>query len=602
LKWRSALVLGATTLFLAPVGFLSIFSGFSPYDDEGYFLVSLRDYIGGHAAYTQIYGPFYYEVMGGAFRFSGLDVSTDNGRIVTLLVWLLASLVGGITVLTLTRNLWLGAAGMFLTFHALSALTDEPMHPAGLVGLLLVSLAAIASNRSRTPRASAVLIGSVVGALTLVKINVGAFAAMAVAFAFAAAVLSGRPRQVMLPVVGFVLVASPFLLTAALFDVEWVRDLAIVIALSVAAVGIACFVAAPPRLPRMDPVLAIVGGAALVFVFLGIAAAGGMRFSDFVGSLTTALTLPRLFALPAVVGVPNVAWAAVSVAACAWILTGRFGARASPAVPALARVAVGAFTWLAVLVSPSLYLLFAVPLAWVAVVPPAGDRQNPTDRFARLLLASLAVMETLQAYPVAGTQLWIAAMTFVPVGAICFNDGLRQLQVFAATRPSSWSSTVARSLAPGATIVNVAVWPLFAYLAASAYVSGQPLGLPGTELMRVPPAEASSLQSLVRAVNRDCASFITIPGMSSLYLWTGHSRFSQLDAGPWMFSLDASQQQLVVSQIAHRPGVCVVISQPLVDFWAEGRPIPRRPLVDYIDATFHPSAAFGIYELLIRNP
>jgi hypothetical protein len=52
-----------TTVALAPVGFMSMFSVFHAYDDEGYFLVTLRDYIGGHAAYNQIYGPFFYEVM-----------------------------------------------------------------------------------------------------------------------------------------------------------------------------------------------------------------------------------------------------------------------------------------------------------------------------------------------------------------------------------------------------------------------------------------------------------------------------------------------------------------------------------------------------------
>lgn len=83
-----------------------MFSLFQPYDDEGLFLVTLRDYMAGHVAYNQIYGPFFYEVMGGVFRVFGLAVSTDNGRIVTLVIWLLASLVGGIAVLALSRNLW----------------------------------------------------------------------------------------------------------------------------------------------------------------------------------------------------------------------------------------------------------------------------------------------------------------------------------------------------------------------------------------------------------------------------------------------------------------------------------------------------------------
>lgn len=584
---------------LAPVGFLSMFSVLREYDDEGFFLVTLRDYIGGHANYSQLYGPFYYEVMAGAFRLFGLAVTTDDGRIVTLFVWLLASLIGGITVLTLTRNLWLGVAGMFVTFHSLSALTNEPMHPAGLIGLLLVSLGAIAANRFRTPRATAVLIGAIVAALMLVKINVGAFAAVAVAFAFGATVLRGRPRRVLLPVTGLVLVAAPFLLTAAEFNVEWVRDLALVVGLSLAGVAVAAIVAARPSLPPSDAVLLVAGGAAVVLVCLGVAAAGGMRVSDLVGSVSAALMLAQLLLIPATVGIPNVAWAALSLFAGAGILLLRFGARSSPAVPALARVAAGAFTWLCVLLLPWPYSLYAVPLAWVAVVPPAGDGQTPTDAFARVLLPALAVMETLQAYPVAGTQLWIAAMTLVPVGAIALNDGMRQLRAAAAAAPSPWMSTVARRLGPGALIVNVAVWPVFVYFAAAAYILGQPLGLPGTELMRVPPSQASSLQSLVRAIDRDCTTLVTMPRLSSLYVWTGESGFSERSTGVWIFSLDASEQQSVVSQIQGQPSVCVVRSPGLVDFWAGGRPIPQRPLVEYIDANFQSCATFGIYELLV---
>jgi hypothetical protein len=593
--------LGMTTLALAPVGFLSMFSVYRVHDDEGYFLVTLRDYIGGHADYSQIYGPFFWEVMGGAFRILGLGVTTDNGRLVTLAVWLVASIIGGITVLTLTRNLWLGAAGQFLTFHSLAALTNGPMHPQGLIALLLVCLAASASYRSRTPRTSAVLIGSVVAALALVKVNVGAFAALAVAFALAST-LSDRWRRVAMAVTGLALVAGPIILMAGQFGLGWVRELALLISFSVAAVGIAGIAAEPPYMPRSYVVRLIAGGAAVTVICLGIAAVGGMRPHDLVDSLRLALSLPQLFIVPSMVNIPEVVWAALSLAAAGGILWRRFGERVSPALPAALRIAAGGYTLLSVLLLPRWFFPAALPLAWIAVVPPAGDRENPIDGWARLLLATLAVIETLLAYPVAGDQEYLAALMLVPVGAITFNDGIRQLRAWAATQPSPSFSTVASSLAPGALLLNVGVWPLFAYLAASAYVSGQPLGVPGTALMRVPPAQAANTQALVRSIDRDCTTVITMPRMPSLYLWAGRTGISQLNPGIWMFSLDASQQQSIVSQIQDQPGTCVVVSQLLVDFWAQGRPVPQRPLVNYINTAFEPEATFGVYELLVRKP
>ena len=350
-----------------------------------------------------------------------------------------------------------------------------------------------------------------------------------------------------------------------------------------------------------DAIRLLAGGAALMVACLGIAAVGGLRPSDLVDSVLTAQKLPQLFVLPAQVGIPDVLWAALSLAAAGGILLARLGARASPAIPAFLRMAVGAFTLLSVLLLPSWYFVLALALAWVAVLPPVGDHQNPTDSLARLLLPALAVMETLQAYPVAGTQQWLAALLLVPVGAITFNDGLRQLQGWAAARQNPSFLKVAASLAPGALIVTVAVWPLFAYYAASAYASGQPLGLPGASLMRLPPEQSSALQSLTRAIDQDCTSLITLPRMPSLYLWTGRAGIAQLNDGIWIFSLDASQQQSIVSRIQGRPGVCVVLSQAVLNFEAEGRPVPRRPLVDYIDTTFQPEATFGIYELLVET-
>ncbi|HEV2029392.1 MAG TPA: hypothetical protein VGS16_12810 [Candidatus Dormibacteraeota bacterium] len=578
-----------------------MFSVFHAYDDEGYFLVTLRDYIHGHADYNQIYGPFFYEVMGAVFRIPGLDVTTDSGRVVTLVLWLLTSLVGGIAVLTLTRDLWLGVAGQFLTFHALSALTSEPMHPSGLISFLLVGLVAIAAGKSRTPRTWALLVGALIAAITLVKINVGAYAALAVAFAFAAA-LSGRWRQVALAATSVALVAGPLLLMSGLFQLEWVVELAFLVALSAAAVALAGFAVRSPAVPPIDAVWLIVGGAAVTIACLGLAAAGGLRLSDLVDSVVGAARLPQLFVLPAPVGIPDVVWAALSVAATGAILWLRFGARASPPIPACLRIAAGAFTWLSVLVLPSPFFLLALPLVWVAVLPPAGDHENPTDPFVRLLLAALAVMETLQAYPVAGTQMWLATLALVPVGAITFNDGIRQLRLWAAGRENQSFLKVAAAVGPGALILNVAVWPLFVYLAASGYASGQPLGLPGAGLMRLPPEQASALQSLAAAIDKDCTNLITLPRMPSLYLWTGKEGVAQLNDGIWMFSLDAAQQQSVVSQVRDKTGTCIVISQAVADFEAEGRPIPRRPLIEYIDTAFEPAGTFGIYELLVRKP
>ena len=598
LKRSHALALVVTTLACAPAGFLSILSVYHAYDDEGYFLITLRNFLNGHADYAQIYGPFYYQVMAVVSRAFSLDVSSDNGRLITLTIWLLASLISGITVLTLTRSLWLGVAGQLLTFHMLSALVNEPMHPSGLIALLLVSLAVVAANRSRFERTSAVLVGALVAAITLVKINVGAYAALAVAFAFAAT-LPARWRRVALPAIGMALVAAPLVVTSGLFGLEWVRELALMVSFSAAAVVVAALAGEATIVRRGDFPGLIAGGASVLAISLGIAAAGGLRLSDVVNSVVSAARFPGLFLVPAEVGIYGVMWAVLCLAAAGGIAWRKSWPRLSPVVPALLRMAAGAFTLGSLLILP--WPLF--PLAWVAVLRPAGAHDRSADPHARVLLATLAVMESLQVYPVGGTQKWIAALLVVPVGAIIFNDGLRQFQTWAASRQSRSVAMVAAWLAPAALIVNIPFALLFGYLAASAYASGQPLGLRGTELMRLPPAQASALQAVAKAVDQNCTSLITLPRMSSWNIWTGLPGNSRLETGDgiWIFSLDALQQESIVAQIRDKSGLCVVRNQAVIDFLSGERPVPRRPLVEFIDTAFTSVAKFGDYELLIRT-
>src|SRR5207244_1807642 len=86
-----------------------------------------------------------------------------------------------------------------------------------------------------------------------------------------------------------------------------------------------------------------------------------------------------------------------------------------------------------------------VVLAWVAAVPPAGVVESAHLRRARVFLPLLAVLEVLQAYPVAGTQIGAAAVLFTPVGALCLADGVRSLRADALTRTpaAEWSRRVA---------------------------------------------------------------------------------------------------------------------------------------------------------------
>ena len=62
---------------------MAMFGLFQPYDDEGFHLLTVGAYVSGRALYTQLmtyHGPFFYEVMGGFFKLTGIAVTNGSGN------------------------------------------------------------------------------------------------------------------------------------------------------------------------------------------------------------------------------------------------------------------------------------------------------------------------------------------------------------------------------------------------------------------------------------------------------------------------------------------------------------------------------------------
>jgi len=576
---------------------MAMFTGFHAYDDEGYFLVTLRDYLSGQPLLSPaapVNGPFFYETMGGLFKLLGADPGHDAGRYVTLGVWLIGSLIAGLTAYRLTRSLWLGLSALLVMFHVLSALTTEPASPSGMVSLLLSSVVAAASFRSARPRATAAIIGAIVGALCLTKINVGGFAAFAVIFAWAGS-LASRWRRVMLPASGLAVTLLPLALMSPLLSRDWVWEFAIGLALSGFLVAITCLAYASRPMPPASSVWLAGGGALLVVLCAAIAVAGGSNVRDWWNALVVVpLRIPHLITWPLQVNLVFDLWAAAVLIAA---LATRYLARLTAVMAGVVRVAAGLFMLLAALLLPSSIFMLAVPLVWIASVRPSREEDDPVGGYCRLLLPALAVLAALQAYPVAGTELSLSAVSIVPVGAVILGDGIRELQGAGLRRPAHFAAWAA----PAALLVNMQVLLLVGYLATAGFFDGTPLGLAGAGSVRLPAQNASDLRALVAAIDRDCSEFITFPGMNSLYLWTGQRPPTDVRSEIWMITFDDAAQQSLVQQLQAMPRLCVVKNQHEIDFWTRGATVPDRPLVRFIDGGFSSGGTFGDYALLIRN-
>jgi len=595
-----------------------MFLGFQAYDDEGYMLIALKGFVNHGSLYDDVftqYGPFYYELWGGIFSVFGIPVTHESGRVAALVVWILTGLITGFAAWRMTGSVLLGLAVQMLTFGAVTVVTSEPMHPGGLIMLLLAAILAISCfiGDRESPYAAA-LLGGAVAALILVKVNVGFFALAALALVCVVTYPALASRRWPRPLVEAGFVALPLLLMTSKLGESWARHYAVHVAIAALAVVIALRARQVQRRP--DEELWWLGGGLLVVglaIFVGILGAGTGPEGLLKGVIGQPLRQADAFSLP--LGIANRTYLfdlLALVGALAYWYAARGRRTPSP-------VWVGLGSSLAILIGAAMALstigrsvlfdsltfsgveLGLLSFAWVALIPVAGE--DRATAFARLLLPPLAVLQALHAYPVAGSsQLLWSAFLLIPVGALCVAAGVRGLTgVLTDLRERRALFAVAAVTAVVAMAVLVEIQlrkPLDE--ARAVYAASVSVGLPGAERIRIAPSDAELYQQVTAAIDRNCASVVMLPGMSSFYLWSEQEPPTWLNATAWPTLFDDPDQRSVIAATRSVDGLCLLRNTGLAESWSGG-PIPPGPLVRYLGVGFEPIATFGPYELLRRE-
>jgi hypothetical protein len=106
------------------------------YDDEGFMLMTLRQFTGGTPLYDGMYteyGPFHYVSHAALFRLAGWAVDHDHIRWVAIMSWFFVSAAWAACVWTWRRSLHWALAALLATTVVLRALDREPGHPQLLI-------------------------------------------------------------------------------------------------------------------------------------------------------------------------------------------------------------------------------------------------------------------------------------------------------------------------------------------------------------------------------------------------------------------------------------------------------------------------------------
>jgi hypothetical protein len=128
-----------------------------------------------------------------------------------------------------------------------------------------------------------------------------------------------------------------------------------------------------------------------------------------------------------------------------------------------------------------------------------------------------------------------------------------------------------------------------------------PLGLPGAARIRLTEQEVRVYRDIVASIERDCDTFISMPGFNSFYFWTRKDPPTGFNAGPWMTLFDDQTQQQIADRLAEHESACVIYNQIVSEEWVQGRNIDRGPLVRYIRTSFRTVRTTGDFEFMIRN-
>jgi hypothetical protein len=601
---KPGLVFIGLGLFLAVAFFPQLFNSVATYDDEGFFLVTVRQFLHHGSLYVHTlgtsYGPFYWSFIGLIYRLTGHSPSLFSGRLLVLAFTALSSGIFAAAVWRVTRNLLFSTLCQVATFCSLILVAGkEPISPGSTIVLLLsILIYTLASYSVKQRNSLLVIAGMATGALTMTKVNIGIFAVAGLAVALVVG-NSAYPRWFR-SIIGAGAILLPFVLMFQRISNSSIATFAFIVGVSMLGACAVMSVEAISLAPR-GLIAAVSGFGAVVFVSLLWPLLSGTS----PGALVTAVFIRPLqqVNILTVLPVVGIQWFAILITALVVIAVSarriavdqllppkspiRFLALSAAALFVLglgidtfgALGASGTFgAWL-----PAIVLLPA--LALIADVPPR-------IRLALRLIVPIAILQVLHAYPVAGSQVeWATVVMFVPC-AIALAAGMDGLRMWREARPAL------RGLAVGSLCVAIALlaglWPLAVWV---NYYDLSALHLPGAQLVRVDPQTGRELRQLTYVVHRNCDTFYSVPGLDSLYIYSGDPTPTGQLAN-WPGALTNSQEQEVVSELSHFQAtgkrVCIVrdLNSPYYA-WNPGGSEANRPIGRFIRQYQRVISVFG---------
>jgi len=484
-----------------------------------------------------------------------------------------------------------------------TVLAHEPNHPqqVALLALMLGCYLSVLSG-SRLDRLWLFLLGGVCAGLIFTKINLGGFFLVALGYTVACLLKPGWFRWVGIGIGMIFAVGAPYFLMrheipsgVGLFCL-----LATLGCTTAFALGSQVQAEKREAIARFLPILAGLLVASLLI--LGGTVWQGIPFLSLVqGVILEPLRLHSVFYLPFGER-SSVVWVGIGVMVSVVLL--EFSRKFEPR-PGIGifidafRCVVGLGTVVVLMLGLTPIDRF-LPLLPLALIRGVRTEWTTTQLFPRLFITYLAATEYLGVFPVAGSQIGIAASPFLVWAFVCVVDGgagLKEAWKQASLPANRWL-----------LVERVVFGLLLAVAAGKAFVTAQWWSelhphslLPHSAILHMDPMQEKKYELLAGTIQANCKVLYGMPELGSLNFWSGLPTPNWSNEGAWMKGMSAERQAEILRLIQGNPDVCVVYRPELVSFWhVTAEEEDALPLGHYIVHEMPKAAWLAGYEIRVH--
>ena len=593
------LILGVALLVSA---YLLINTTFMIYDDEGYLLLTYKNFLSGARLYDDVfsqYGPWPYLYHQVVVTLLHQPLTHSLSRDITAFHWVLCALLCGIIVIRTTGRSVVAVCATLIIFDLLWQMNSEPSHPGSLIAAMLATAALLAVIFHRAGRwywlgAS---LGITAALLVLTKINVGLL--FITGASVGALRLTAWPERWRRPagiLATLGLLAVPWGLMGKKLGEPWVLYFAI--QFTAGAAGL-IWVTPPALIGR--PVPPRTWGVALgIFVatIVSLVVAVCVQGTSLSALLQTVLIAPLRQPASFMFGFtwPPEIW---PVATFCWLTTGWAGweLRQKEVLGSITRhlvilvrlvvlvvFIINTRTWLTI-DGVTGFIVFCLPVLPLFLVPIGRGSDNERKKSnGHLWVAVIALPQVLHAFPVAGSQMCWGTFLLLPVMILGLDDAWCALGEI-VPKIGRWLPR----LGWGALLL-ASGWQ-FELLAANGwlrYTTSKPLNLAGGEDIRLDGPSRLTLRVLTINASVHAETLFSRPGMFSYNMWSGVPTPTAQNATHWFWLLDEPAQNKIIEKLRITPRSVIITNQYLDDFLKRIKVPTQGPLDGYIREKYRP--------------